>query len=189
MRQFSILAFGGNEPSTVGSVNETLTFALKSLAQRGVIIHRESSRYVTPAFPAGSGPDFVNMVALTDSEFKPTELLEILHEVEQICGRQRLQRWGARTLDIDLIDCAGRVLPSEEIYLRWHRLPLEDQTKEAPAELILPHPRTQDRAFVLVPLCEIYPDWKHPVLGLTAAEMLSKLPESEKNQVLRVEEP
>lgn len=147
---------------------------------------RESSRYVTPAFPNGSGPDFINSVALIDSRHKPAELLEILHEVEAMCGRVREKRWGQRTLDLDLIDAAGRVLPNEELYLWWRDLAPEKQSEIAPKELILPHPRLQDRAFVLVPLLELVPDWKHPVSGHTVAEMVEMLPESDRNEVVRL---
>ncbi len=186
MKEFSILALGGNAQSSIGDPNETLTFALKALGDRSVIVHRESSRYVTPAFPKGAGPDFVNAVALIDSQYKPAELLEILHEVEALCGRVREKRWGQRTLDLDLIDVAGRVLPNKEVYLWWSGLAPDKQVKIAPEELILPHPRLQDRAFVLVPLLELLPGWKHPVSGHTVAEMLEMLPESDRNEVVRL---
>ena len=188
MKEFSILALGGNATSPVGDPAVTLSFALKALSERGVIIHRMSSLYVNPAFPKGSGPDFVNAVALIDSEYKPAELLDILHEVEAECGRVREKRWGPRTLDLDLVDAAGRVLPDREIYLWWRSLPLEKQTEQAPDDLILPHPRLQDRAFVLIPMLELIPDWKHPVSGLTVAEMVDRLPESDRNEVKRLPE-
>jgi len=186
MKEFSILALGGNAVSNVGDPNATLTFSLKALSERGVIILRESSRYVTPAFPKGAGPDFVNAVALIDSKHKPAELLEILHEIEALCGRVRETRWGQRTLDLDLIAVGERVLPSDELYLRWKNLPLDKQMELAPEELILPHPRLQDRAFVLVPLLELLPDWKHPVSGLSVREMVDMLPESDRNEVVRL---
>lgn len=188
MSNISILSLGGNQPSKIGSPKETLTFALRSLASRGAIILRESSFYSNPAFPKGSGPDFVNSVAVIDSQYKPSELLEILHEVEAECGRRRDVRWGPRTLDIDLIDFAGRVLPDHQVYHRWSDLSPEDQGKLTPEHLILPHPRVQDRAFVLVPLSEVLPDWKHPVSGLSVAEMLRNLPESDRNEVVRLPE-
>lgn len=186
MKEFSILALGGNATSNVGSPNLTLTFALKSLGERGVHILKVSSFYMNPAFPKGSGPDFVNAVALIDSKHKPAELLNILHEVEAACGRVREKRWGPRTLDIDLIDAAGQVLPDEKLYLWWRNLSPEKQAELAPDQLILPHPRIQDRAFVLIPLMELLPDWKHPVSGLTVAEMVEQLPQSDRNEVIRL---
>ncbi|UZD90458.1 2-amino-4-hydroxy-6-hydroxymethyldihydropteridine diphosphokinase [Cognatishimia activa] len=189
MKEFSILALGGNAVSPMGDPAMTLTFALKALSKKGVNILRESSRYVNPAFPKGSGPDFVNAVALVDSDYKPAELLDILHEVEAECGRVREKRWGPRTLDIDLIDAAGRVFPNLELYLWWSGLPPEKQAEIAPEQLILPHPRIQDRAFVLIPMLEVLPEWKHPVTGQGVAEMLSLLPESDRNEVVRLPNP
>ena len=69
-----------------------------------------------------------------------------------------------------------QVLPNPETFAHWRDLALEEQLNQAPDQLILPHPRLQDRGFVLVPLCDIAPDWVHPVSGLSAAEMLAKLP-------------
>lgn len=188
MKEFSVLALGGNATSPVGDPNVTLSFALKALKARGVIILRESSLYVNPAFPKGSGPDFVNSVVLIDSQYKPAELLDILHEVEAELGRVREKRWGPRTLDIDLIDVAGRVMPDREIYLWWSSLSPEKQTELAPDQLILPHPRLQDRAFVLIPMLELIPDWVHPVSGLSVREMVDQLPESDRNEVKRLPE-
>lgn len=189
MKDFSILALGGNATSSVGNPAMTLTFALKALGVKGVIIHRVSSFYSNPAFPKGSGPDFVNAVALIDSEYKPAELLDILHQVEADCGRVRTKRWGPRTLDLDLIDVSGRVLPNREVYLRWSGLAPEEQSQLAPDQLILPHPRLQDRAFVLIPMQELVPEWKHPVSGLTVSEMVNLLPESDRNEVIRLPKP
>jgi 2-amino-4-hydroxy-6-hydroxymethyldihydropteridine diphosphokinase len=68
--------------------------------------------------------------------------------------------------------------------IRPRSLPIERQMQEAPGELILPHPRMQDRAFVLVPLADVAPGWRHPVLDMTVAEMLSKLPTDEVDSVV-----
>lgn len=189
MKEFSVLALGGNATSPVGSPALTLSFALKALRKRDVIILKASSLYVNPAFPKGSGPDFVNAVALIDSDHKPAELLDILHEIEAECGRVREKRWGPRTLDLDLIDAAGRVLPDLSLYLWWRNLSPANQAELAPDQLILPHPRLQDRAFVLIPMMELIPDWKHPVSGLTVAEMVEQLPESDRNEVIRLPNP
>jgi 2-amino-4-hydroxy-6-hydroxymethyldihydropteridine diphosphokinase len=81
-----------------------------------------------------------------------------------------------RTLDLDLVSFGDRVLPDTSTYNQWRTLPSQEQMKQAPDRLILPHPRLQDRAFVLVPMADVAPDWYHPVLGLTVREMVAALP-------------
>ena len=98
-------------------------------------------------------------------------------------GRERVQRWGQRTLDLDLIASGDLVLPNGEIHQYWRDLPLEQQMSTAPDQLVLPHPRMQDRAFVLVPMAKIAPDWVHPVLKQSVLEMLDALPEQDKDAV------
>lgn len=92
-------------------------------------------------------------------------------------GRQRegAARWGPRTIDLDLIAAGQIVRPNAAIQSTWRDLPEADQRRIAPEKLILPHPRMQDRIFVLRPLSEIAPKWRHPVTGKTVAEMLAAL--------------
>jgi 2-amino-4-hydroxy-6-hydroxymethyldihydropteridine diphosphokinase len=76
------------------------------------------------------------------------------------------------------------VLPDAATYQRWRDLPMAQQRSEAPDQLILPHPRLHERAFVLVPLCDVAPDWVHPVSGLSVAEMCAALPQGESAAVV-----
>lgn len=111
------------------------------------------------------------------------ELLEHLHDIEAELGRERGQRWAARTMDLDLIACGGEILPDPTEWTKWRDLPADMQLRESPDQLILPHPRLADRAFVLVPMAEIDPDWVHPVSGKTVAAMLEAVPIADREAV------
>lgn len=182
-----LLALGSNLASLSGSPATTLRAALSGLEEMGASIRAVSPFYSTPAFPAGNGPDYVNAAARISANWTAEEALSRCHEIEAELGRERLQRWGQRTLDIDLIAMADTVLPDAQTHATWRELPLEDQQRLTPQELILPHPRVQDRAFVLVPLSDIAPDWIHPVLGQTVLQMLENLDPKDLAEVRRLE--
>lgn len=175
---------GGNLPSRAGSPQQTLVAAVAELSKRGLQVQSVSRFFQTPCFPAGEGPDYVNAVIQVSGDRSPDDLLSILHNVEADFARVRDQRWGMRTLDLDLIAIGDQVLPDPDTYRQWQGLVLEEQQNRAPDQLIVPHPRLQDRGFVLVPLCDIAPDWIHPVLGLSAVEMLAALPKATLAEVL-----
>lgn len=102
-------------------------------------------------------------------------MLSALHAVEDRLGRKREGRWGRRVIDLDLLACGDAVLPDLDTHAHWRNLPLEAQQRLAPDGLILPHPRLHERAFVLVPLADVAPDWRHPILGLSVKEMCDAL--------------
>ncbi len=131
--------------------------------------------YATPAFPVGSGPDFINAAIALQNDAPPIEVLSHLHRIERMFGRERTLRWGPRTLDLDLIAADDMILPDLTTWRHWHDLPADRQSADTPEQLILPHPRLQDRAFVLVPLMDIAPDWVHPALRRSIAEMHADL--------------
>jgi 2-amino-4-hydroxy-6-hydroxymethyldihydropteridine diphosphokinase len=106
-----------------------------------------------------------------------------LHAVEARFGRRRTQRWGMRTLDIDLLAMGDSVLPDAETQDDWRLLPPDAQVRRTPDRLILPHPRLQDRAFVLVPLADVAPDWVHPRTGKSVRQMLAELPAADRDAV------
>lgn len=170
---------GANLSSDFGPPEATIGESISYLERGGIKVETMSPLYRSPAFPAGSGPDFVNGAALCRSELSASGVMKLLHQVEATFGRQRETRWGARTLDIDLIGVGDLILPDRATHDRWRALSVEQQQDQTPDHLIVPHPRVQDRAFVLIPLRDVAPDWIHPVLGLNVAQMCDRLPKSE----------
>jgi 2-amino-4-hydroxy-6-hydroxymethyldihydropteridine diphosphokinase len=157
-----VIALGANLDSHMGPSRTTLTAALDALAEHGVKIAKVSTFYTTPAWPDPADPPYVNAIARVEAEFPPAGLMAVLHQVESAFGRTRSAKNAPRTLDLDLIDYDGRV-------------------EEGPPNL--PHPRMAERAFVLIPLSDVAPGWRHPVTGLTVEQLIAALPERERAAV------
>lgn len=135
---------------------ETAVAALPVLAAPHLQPIVQSSWYESAPVPASDQPWFVNAVAILATELEPDALLARMLAVESRFSRVRGEPNAARTLDLDLLDYDGLIIDTPR--------------------LTLPHPRLHERRFVLEPLCEIAPDWRHPRLELTAAELLARLP-------------
>jgi 2-amino-4-hydroxy-6-hydroxymethyldihydropteridine diphosphokinase len=148
----ALIALGGN----VGDVRATLDHAIAALCDRTVVkLVARSSDYRTPPWGVTEQPPFINCAIVAETGLSPQELLERAQSIERQFGRDRAreQRWGPRTLDIDLIDYAGVTL-------------------DTPG-LTLPHPRALQRAFVLMPLAEIAPDRR--IAGMRVADALAQI--------------
>lgn len=176
----NLIALGANLPSGAQSPAQTLLRALAALPGEGLALRAVSRFYRSPAFPPGSGPEYVNACAVVEGALSPSEVLQALHRVEAALGRERKKRWGARGIDLDLLAVDALVLPDVATQTHWRNLTLEAQMRDAPDELVLPHPRLSERAFVLIPLAEIAPSWRHPLTGRSVAAMLAQLPAAEK---------
>ena len=144
----SAIALGSN----LGDSVAILESALKILAQTpGISLQAQSGWYQTKAVGPPQ-PDYLNGCAILQTQMSPPQLLETLLGIEAKFGRLRRERWGPRTLDLDLLLFDDIILDTDTLQL--------------------PHPRMRERAFVLVPLAEIAPDWIEPVSGIAIAELL-----------------
>ncbi len=182
----ALIALGSNAASVWGDPRETVQ---KSMLKVGIALSgrvEKSALYMTPAFPSGAGPDFVNAVIRVHTTLDAAAIMAALHQIEADAGRMRQVRWGQRTLDLDLIALGDKVLPDAQTHQKWRDLPIAEQAKTAPDQLIIPHPRVQDRSFVLVPLADITPDWVHPLLGLSVTQMRDARPLDEIASVRRI---
>ena len=156
-----LIALGANlDHPRYGPPRETLEAALEALQQSGVAILGRSRWFRSAPTPPSEQHWFVNAVASAETSLSPADLLAKLHEIEAGFGRVRHRANEARVLDLDLLAYHDR----------------ESAPGESP---ILPHPRLAERAFVVLPLAEVAPDWRHPVSGLSAAEMANRLDPAE----------
>ncbi len=181
--KYGFVAVGSNLSTATRTSLQVAIEALGLFFDAEMRITQQSQWYSAPAFPSGSGPDYVNGVVKVSTTLSAAQVLAALHGIENQLGRTRPARWASRIVDLDLLDFDGDVQPDAMVYKRWKTLPLEAQMRETPEQLILPHPRLQDRSFVLKPLAEIAPDWQHPVMGLTATELLHLRPQDERDEI------
>ena len=159
-----LMGLGGNLTAPgFASPQAALTAALDRLSAQGIRTRRLSRWFRTPPVPAADVPWFVNAVAVIDTHLAPAGLLARLLEVELSLGRERQAGTPSRTVDLDLLAYGDEVG-------EW------DGSADLPA-LTLPHPRLADRAFVLIPLADVAPDWRHPVSRRSVSELLSALPD------------
>ena len=140
-----VIALGSNLGGAWGSPRAVLEAALEALPGAGIRVVSRSSWWRSKAWPNPADPDYLNGVAIVETALPPREAMTALVEIERAFGRERGAANAARTLDLDLI-AYGRTVYAEE-------------------GLTLPHPRAAERRFVMGPLAEIAPTWRHPLSG------------------------
>ena len=154
----AIVALGANLPHKGLAGAALLAEAVRAIEAAGIAVKRRSGVWESPAWPPSDQPNYVNAVIEIESGRRTAaELLALLMNIERAFGRERGERNAARTLDLDIIDFGGLALEEEGV--------------------VLPHPRAHERAFVLAPLAEMSPQWRHPVLNKTAAQLLDGVPD------------
>jgi 2-amino-4-hydroxy-6-hydroxymethyldihydropteridine diphosphokinase len=162
------VAIGANLPSPrFGPPPGSFAAALELLAGAGIEVVAVSRWYRSPPLPPAPEPDYINGVIQIRSRLSPGACLSLLHGVEKAFGRVRGERNAARCLDLDLLAYGDEVIAGGE------------------GGLEVPHPRLSQRSFVLLPWADLAPQWRHPVSGLTVAEMIAALPAGQEIEVLR----
>jgi 2-amino-4-hydroxy-6-hydroxymethyldihydropteridine diphosphokinase len=182
----ALLALGGNLDHENVRPIDTLRAAIADIEFSGFKITNTSRFYQTPAFPIGSGPDYINAAIAVEAAdlMMPNEFFSPLAKIELAHGRLRQTRWGGRSLDIDILAFDELIMPDIQTFSHWAALSPQLQLQRTPDQLIVPHPRMHQRAFVLAPLLDIAPDWHHPVFALSVRDMYNALPAEDRRGVI-----
>ncbi len=157
-----LLGIGANVAGPWGNPRETLTRALREIELAGVKIVRASNYYSTKPVGDTPQPRYLNAVVLARTSIAPGVLLRLLKQIERRAGRRTARAMASRPLDLDILDYGGR---------RAGR----PASRRERGRLILPHPEMHARAFVLAPLLEVAPAWRHPLLGRNVKALLAQL--------------
>ena len=168
-----ILGIGSNLSSAYGDRFKNINLAIQYLEQYGFQILKRSAFYETPSYPNKSKPKFINIIIQVSTVLPPVDLASVLLFVEKKLGRTRNIKNDPRTCDIDIIDYDGKNLNFE-----YNNL-----------DFIVPHKKLIYRNFVLFPLLEILPDWKHPETNEPITLLVNNLPAEDKNSILKIENP
>ena len=165
-----ILSLGSNLSSKFGNRFDNLNFALSSLESFGILIEKKSSFYETPSYPDKRKPKFINIIISVKTNLLPLNLLSLLLDIEKKLERSRNKKNDPRTCDIDIIDYNRKIL----------------NLKYDNTDLQIPHNQLALRNFVLFPLQEILPNWKHPKTNEFVSALIKKLSDEDRKSILKV---
>jgi len=164
------LGLGSNLPSKYGDRFTNINLAISSLEGYGIKVIKKSSFYETPSYPNKENPKFINAVILVETILPLIDLMSVLIFIEEKLERKRGKKNDPRTCDIDIIDYNSQILN-----LRYNNL-----------DLTVPHKELTSRNFILFPLQEISPTWKHPKTKEIISVLLQKLNDEDKNSILKI---
>ncbi|MGI9383524.1 MAG: 2-amino-4-hydroxy-6-hydroxymethyldihydropteridine diphosphokinase [Methyloligellaceae bacterium] len=172
-----LVGLGSNRVGEWGTPAETLHCAGRELVAAGCQVTRCSPLYVTAAVGPEPQDAFVNGVLAISCSLPPEALLRRLKSLERQAGRRSGRRWGPRALDLDILDYRGLVRGWSTL------LPIRDRMRPPP--LVLPHPQLHVRPFVLLPLLDVAPLWRHPVLKQSARQLWNRVRRQSEGRVLK----
>ena len=160
------LNIGSNLDSKYGLRSENISIAVKLLVDSKIKVKKISNFYETPSYPNKKFPKFLNIGLVTEYENNYLDFLKVIKQIEKKLGRVRTKKNDPRVIDIDIIDFKGLVKVTKE--------------------LILPHPRSHLRNFVLYPILQIDPNWSHPILKKKAQFLINKLSQKSRIEITRL---
>lgn len=172
-----LLGFGANSAGPWGTPAETFRRALVELRRHRVTIEAASALYETAALGSSGQAPYLNAVIGVRTVLSAPALLRLLKRIEAGAGRRGGRPWGARTLDLDILDYKGQVM-------NWQKR-RDGAFSSRRRPLILPHPEIERRPFVLRPLLDIAPNWRHPVLKESASALWRRVQKQGQGSVLK----
>ena len=165
-----ILAIGSNLPSNFGNRFQNIDIAISYLESYGIKVKKKSSFYETPSYPNKEDPMFVNVVVEVSTHLSPIDLASVVIFIEEKLERKRNKKNEPRTCDIDIIDYNNQIIDFKYKELNF----------------TVPHTKLTSRNFVLFPLQEILPKWRHPKTKETISTLIQKLPDEDVKSILKI---
>ena len=165
-----ILGLGSNLSSTFGDRFRNIETAISYLNNYKIKTIKKSSFYETPSYPNKENPKFINLVIQVETDLTPEDLASVIIFVEELLERKRSKKNDPRTCDIDIIDFKNKILN-----FKYNTL-----------DFSVPHKELVYRSFVLLPLQEILPKWKHPETGDTIEDLVNRLSGDQKKSILKI---
>ena len=165
-----LLSLGSNLSSKLGDRFDNLKITISFIESCGIIVDKRSSFYETFSYPNKNDPKFINMIISIKTDLPPVDLMSVLIYIEEKLGRKRNIKNEPRTCDIDIIDYNSEILDLKYKNMR----------------LMIPHRKIKLRNFVLYPLQEVIPNWKHPKTKEIISTLIEKLPDEDRKSILMV---